>query len=409
MIERAGVRRLDNWIDSYLTFTEILPSPLLLRRWAAIAFVAAAMERKVWVRTMGSDLYPNLYTILIGPPGIGKGVALHPGEELLRQVPDIHVGPSDMTASALVDALNESVRRIVFAGDPPYVEFNSLTVISRELGVLIPGWDGALLNNLTDIYDGRPLDQKRRGRDLRIKIAHPQINLIGATTPSYLNELMPAGAWDQGFISRTLLIHSGDRVARDPFEEEISTHLNRLQDDLLHDLKEIGRVYGKLGFAADAATAIKEWVKAGYPPEPTHSRLQHYNSRRLAHLLKLCMVSSLSRSSSKIIQLDNYAEALNWLVEAEHNMLDIFKSISMGGDNAVMEETWNFVWTLYAKEKKPIAEHRIIHFIKERAPSHSVMKILEVMIKSGMFQTEYSDKGFVGFKPAAKATRLEKR
>src|SRR5262245_42953169 len=239
----VGSRKLSSWIESYIDYTSILPSPVLFRKWAAIAFVAAAMERKIWVRTMGSDLHPNMYTILVGPPGIGKGLAIHNGEDMLRQVPDLHVGPSDMTAAYLIDALGEAIRRLVFTGDSPCVEFNSLTVISRELGVLIPAWDNAFLNNLTDIYDGRLVDQKRRGRDLRIKIVHPQINLLGATTPSYLNELMPAGAWDQGFISRTMLIYSGDRVARDPFEEDVGTHLPGLQADLQTDLKEIGLTF----------------------------------------------------------------------------------------------------------------------------------------------------------------------
>ena len=75
-------RRLGSWIESFLEYTEILPSPPLLRRWAAISYVAAALERKVWVRTMGSDLYPNLYTFLVGPPGVGKGVAIAAGERL---------------------------------------------------------------------------------------------------------------------------------------------------------------------------------------------------------------------------------------------------------------------------------------------------------------------------------------
>jgi len=38
-----------------------------------------------------------------------------------------------------------------------------------------------------------------------------------------------------------------------------------------------------------------------------------------------------------------------------------------------MEETWNYVWTLYGKEKKPISEHRIVHFLRERVPAHSVL------------------------------------
>lgn len=407
MTARGGIRRLGSWIDSYLEYTDILPSPQLFRKWASIAFLAAAMERRIWVRTMGSDLFPGIYTILVGPPGIGKGVAIHPGEALLREVPDLHVGPSDLSAASLIDALNESIRRIVLLGDPPYVEFNSITIISRELGVLLPAWDSALMNSLTDIYDGFVVDQKRRGKDLRIKINCPQINLLGACTPAYLNEILPQGAWDQGFISRTILVFSGERVVKDPFAENEQSEFNkRLHNDLLHDLKTISLEFGKMSFTTPAAAAIKAWIKAGCPPEPSHQKLQFYNARRIAHLLKLCMISSMSRSGEKIIALEHYNEALNWLVEAETYMPDIFKSMQTGGDSSAMEEAWNYVWTLFAKEKHPIAEHRIVHFLRERVPAHSVMRVLDVMVKARMFKIVLTDQGFSGYAPTSKEDRL---
>lgn len=402
----AGTRRLGNWIETYQEYTEILPSPRLFRKWVAIFFVAAAMERKIWVRTMGSVLYPNLYALLVGPPGIGKGQAIHPAEIILRDIPDLHIGPSDMTAASMIDALNESIRRVILMGNPPYVEFNSLTVISRELGVLIPGWDTSLMNNLTDIYDGFTVDQKRRGKDIRIKILHPQINLLGACTPSYLNEVMPPGAWDQGFISRTILVYSGERTPRDPFAEDNAEALTaRVHGDLLHDLKTIALEFGQMAFTTPAATAIKAWIRGGCAPEPAHQKLQYYNSRRVAHLLKLCMISSISQSGDKIITLENYSEALNWLIEAESYMPDIFKSMISGGDSNAMEETWNYVWLLFAKEKKPIAEHRIVHFLRERVPAHAVMRVLDVMVKGRMFEISIGKTGFQGYTPTSQAVR----
>lgn len=401
-------RRLGSWVDAYVDYTEVLPSPALFRRWVAIFFVAAAVERKIWVRTMGSPLYPNLYTILVGPPGIGKGVAIHPAEKLLREVPELHVGPSDLTTASMIDALNESVRRVItISAREPYLEFNSLTVISRELGVLIPAWETSLMNNLTDIYDGFTVDQKRRGKDLRIKIKDPQINLLGACTPSFLNEVLPAGAWDQGFLSRTLLIYSGDRISRDPFSDEGATALTaRIYNDLLHDLKSIATEIGQMSFTTPAAAAIKAWVKGGCQPAPTHQKLQYYNSRRLAHLLKLCQISSISRSNSKVIGLEHYSEALNWLMEAERYMPDIFKSMVSGGDSSAMEEAWNYVWLLYAKENKPIAEHRIVHFLRERVPAHSIMRVLEIMVRGRMLEVSIEGNGFQGYKPTTREARL---
>ena len=407
MSAEGTTRRLGSWIDGYLDYTEIVPSPPLFRKWAAIAYVAAALERKVWVRTMGSSLYPGLFTFLVGPPGIGKGQAIHPGERILREIPELHVGPSDMTAASLIDALNESVRRIILKGNPPLLEFNSLIVISRELGVLVPAWESTLMNNLTDIYDGFTVDQKRRGKDLRIKINAPQINLLGACTPGYLNEVMPSGAWDQGFISRTIMVFCGERVIRDPFVDESTAQLStRLHADLLADMKTMVSATGVMAFTTPAAQAIKAWIKNGCPPEPTHAKLQFYNARRIAHLLKLCMIASMSRSNDKVITIENYTEALNWLIEVERYMPDIFKSMTNGGDSNAMEEAWNYVWTLYSKENKPIAEHRIVHFLRERVPAHSVMRVLEVMVKSRMVQINVTPSGFNGYKPTSREERL---
>lgn len=399
----GGQRRLSSWIDSFLEYTEILPSPPLMRKWAAIAFVAAAMERKIWVRSMGSNLYPNLYIFLVGPPGVGKGIAINAGERIIREVPNLIIGPTDMTAASLIDALNEAVRRMILKGDTPLVEFNSLTILSRELGVLIPSWETSLMNNLTDIYDGFTIEQKRRGKDLKIKISAPQINLLGACTPAYLQQVMPQGAWDQGFISRSILVYSGDREIRDPFSEDTqSSFMQRTYADLLHDLKTIASEYGQLSFTKPAAAAIKAWVTSGLQPEPTHLKLQSYNARRLAHLLKLCMVSSVSKRSDKIVTIEDYSEALNWLIEVEANMPDIFKAMPSGGDSDAMNETWNYLWALYSKENKPIAEHRVVHFLRERVPAHSVMRIIEIMVKSHMMEVSITNNNFQGYKPSSR-------
>jgi hypothetical protein len=128
-----------------------------------------------------------------------------------------------------------------------------------------------------------------------------------------------------------------------------------------------------MSFTTAAALAIKAWIKAKCAPEPAHQKLQYYNSRRIAHLLKLCMICSIAHTSDKIITLEHYSEALNWLMEAEVYMPDIFKSMVQGGDSAAMEEAWNYTWNLFSKEKRPIAEHRIVHFLRERvAASFSV-------------------------------------
>ncbi|MCH7511012.1 MAG: winged helix DNA-binding domain-containing protein, partial [Chloroflexi bacterium] len=42
--------------------------------------------------------------------------------------------------------------------------------------------------------------------------------------------------------------------------------------------------------------------------------------------------------------------------------------MATGGSGKVMEEAWYFIFTMHAKEQKPILEHRLIQFLQERGP-----------------------------------------
>lgn len=385
-------RRLVNWIDGFEKFTEGFASPALFRRWGAIMSVAGALERKVWITTNMGDLFPNLYVILVAPPAVGKTVVTKTVREFWSELDDHHISSSSVTKASLVDELREAERRgIINSGGFGQFHFNSLKVLSNEMGTLIPGYDNDFMNVLTDIYDGHGYSERRRSKDVKFSIDKPQLNILAATTPDYLNNVMPEGAWGQGFISRVIMIYSG-QTQRQPLWGTVNTN-EKLHRDLTFDLNALGKLYGKMKFESDAAQAISEWHLNDGPPTPDHPRLQNYNGRRTSHLLKLCMVSSASAGNSLTITLDNYTEALDWLIEAETYMEDIFKAMNSGGDSRVMEETWHFTYKLYISEKKPIIAGRIINFIQSRTPAHNVLKILEVMERSNLLQKQLTSAG----------------
>src|SRR5437899_5424310 len=120
-----------SWIEAFCDYTRLIKSPVLFRKWAAIAAVAWALERKVWVRTMGTPFYPNLYTILVGPPGVGKTNILNKVEALWTGLKSHHLAPTSVTKSSFVDHLNEATRIVITPNykDKPSVSFNALNVI----------------------------------------------------------------------------------------------------------------------------------------------------------------------------------------------------------------------------------------------------------------------------------------
>src|SRR6058998_1960543 len=66
-----GSRRLSSWIDEFVEYTSHIDSPEIFRRWTAITTIAAVLEQKVWGWTT-DYVYPNMYTFLVGHPGVGK-------------------------------------------------------------------------------------------------------------------------------------------------------------------------------------------------------------------------------------------------------------------------------------------------------------------------------------------------
>ena len=362
------------------------------------------MERRLWTYTFGSQLYPNLFVFLVGTPGGGKTFPIKEATRpLWKSVPDLFVSPTSMTSASLSDDLNSAKRRIVQpASIPPYVEFNSLQIALNELSIMFPAYDGELMNRFTDLYDCDVYEETRRAKSIKIAIPNSQVNLIAATTPSYLNELMPPGAWDQGFISRVIMVFSGEKIIKPLFTAKPkSADLFRALSD---DLKSISTVYGQFKWESAAIAAMENWARSGGPPTPDHPRLQHYVSRRNAHLLKLSMIASISRADSNLtVTLADFQAALSWLVEVEFYMPDIFKSMITGGDSAAMDEVYHFIHSTYTKEKKPLPEHRIVRFISERVPAHSVMRVFETMYKSNMIEVEsHDDKGRNLWKPVAR-------
>lgn len=379
-------RRLSgSWIDAFCAYTEGTSSPLLFRRWAAIACVAGALERKVWCRSKRSNLYPNMFIVLVGPAGVGKTTVTDIVRQFWTEIKGLRIAASNVSRASLSDQLRDADRKIVLPQNiPSVVSFNSLQIVANELSVFLPSFENDFMGILTDLYDCKYFAEKKRTKELDYVIQNPQINLLAATTPSYLNSLLPEGAWEQGFTSRTLFVFSGDTILGELFPDEEGG--DATTPNIIKDLEEIFKLYGKFQWESKATNAIQEWYKAKGPPIPDHPKLFHYTTRRTAHLIKLCMIASAARSDDLIITLENYQEALGWLLDAEASMPEIFKAMASGGDRQIMDDTWYYVYKLYVKEKHAILQSRVIDYMSRRVPAFKIASMLQALVSAGILK-----------------------
>jgi hypothetical protein len=377
----------EDWIELFLDWTEGIPSPRIFRQWAAICTLAGALERRVHIVSAGKTLFPNMYVLLVGTPGVGKTQVIEHVNDLWHVFTELHVAPHDVTKAALIDCLAQASSRRVL-GESELLEYNSLLVAADEFGVLVPSHDLEFLSTLNRIFDNPPQHrQNRRGLQQQVDITNPQLNIVGGVQPAYLANLLPEEAWSMGFMSRVIMVFSGEKVK---FKLNLRSDAKlrgnaAVRDVLISKTQKILGLFGRLDWTEEAENAVEKWNEGGLEPVPEHSKMEHYNQRRLLHVLKLCIISAVSRSSFVIDALD-FNRARDWLFEVEQFMPDVFREMVQRSDRQVIDELHWYAWKLWVKDKQPIHEARLFEFLRIRAPSDKIPRILDIAVRAGMFE-----------------------
>ena len=382
-------RILPDWITAFEEYTKTGSSPEPFRTWGAIATIAGALERKVWTVTQSRAIYPNIYAFLVGPPGVGKSMVTSTAQNLWAGLTTQYVSSNDLSKAALIDQLNDAVRSVTIKGQGN-LTFNSLKILTNELATLLSSYDASMMAVLTDLYDCGPYYEKKRSMKEPIEIPKAQLNMLVATTPSQLNELLPEGAWQQGFTSRALFIYSDEQVIAPLFDTpEVN---EKLWKALRADLRDIAAMTGEFTFTPAAAEMLNNWHMAGGPPSPDHPKLQHYKPRRTVHLIKLAQIICASSATDRIIHQEHIERSLAYLLQAEREMPELFRNSGGTAEANVAKELLYFAQRYFISERKPVPEAKLVGFLQERVPPYQVMTMLDLMEKNGAFRASMVNK-----------------
>ncbi len=379
-----------DFIAEFLAYTEGTSSPDIFRQWSAISMLAGALERRVWIKTGRGLAFPNLYTLLVAPPGVGKFIietvrelwtaSCQPG----TKIPAYRVAPDSMTKASLMDTLVKAKNIFLAPSGPPLIS-HSLLVAAEEFSVLMPTYDMEYIGSLNSIWCNKDLheESRRTGSVRELKIEFPCLNILGGVQPSFLASTFPEEAWASGLARRLIMVYSSEAPYKELFYE--NTESAEIRGRLLARLTKLSTAYGQLGWTREAAEAIADWDRVGGPPVPQHSKLAHYNRSRTQLVLKLIIISVLARTPKLLIELVDVRRAIAWLVDAERLMPDIFREMIGKSDSQLLEELHLYAHSTYIKSgKKPIYGQSLWRFLGERAPSEKIERLIMVAERSNM-------------------------
>lgn len=373
------------WTSSFVELYKERSTSELFLRWAAVSAVAGALERRVWVRTNAGDLYPNLFVLLVAPPGVGKDQALLPMRDVWASTGKLNISPISMTGKGLLEELAapSASRQYIEGGN--WINYHTLLIAVPELGVLLPSHDLGFLSILNELYGCNTVFEERlRKQDERFKIERPHIHLVAGTQPNYLSALLPEAAFGMGFTSRMIMVYHGTPTKSSLFS---NTAFNKpLFDRVRHDLLQICDLRGQFTVTPEAAELIEHWHKHDSElDKPTHSKLMHYSARRILHILKLCQSFSAARSNELTIIPQDFYQAKELLLETEKLMPEIFKEMTSGSNLGDLEEAYNFVIE-YTLGGKALPESKLVAWLAGRVPVYQIKPMVETMVSSGMLE-----------------------
>lgn len=275
--------------------------------YAALATaIGAVLGRRVKV-DYAYPLYPNMYTLSVGPAGSSKKTtALRLAREVaIRADEGLATQSSVGSGEGLLEALAEA------DGAPgPTPMHRRLLLTQSEMGQLLAkarqDGSGTLMPLLMDVFDCPPVLNPRT-RTMPITAYKPTLSIMAATTPSHLSRYVQDADWYGGLGSRLFICiaEPKDPIPR-PRKVDPSRFNSVIRD--IHNAVEHWPQETEFNLTDEAARRWDAWYILNKERERELGEAADVVSRTAPYALKLGLIYATLENSSPVIE-DGQIEA----------------------------------------------------------------------------------------------------
>jgi len=436
--------------DKWKAYTDGSPSPDNYLDWSWRFVISSALQRRCWYGADHEPLFPNMYIILVGKAGIGKGRAITPATDLLKfhkkkdfiptsnqhteqdkliiekveqanledaeasmikvkraaekvDPPLFPYAPDATTYEALVEAMSNSGRRINYPdvdkeGKPRLGIYYhcSMYFSLPELGSLFRKRTDDVVNYLLGLYDC-PIDYeyrtKTKGND---RVRRGCLNILAGTTPEFMATVFDENLINQGFSSRTFFIYAGRNRKNIAFPPPLTEEQIGYRQDLLIHIKKLAGLYGNV--IVDKGT--RQWIEDWWDEHETNRsirsnaspKLDPYYGRKQIHMVKTAMANHFGETTDMKMEQWEFEKAATDLADEEKNM---HMALTFDGDNPLGKLTDKVTQYLGVKREANIVDLKQ-EFWKMMPSKSSLDEVLEHLIGQGIVEQDASEPDVAG-------------
>lgn len=332
--------------------------------WSALSFIGAALKNNVHFDIGTYTLYPNMFVVLVSPPGIGKGTAMDIIESM----------NNDNKLNKVVNTLNDRItaEKIIeqiadgWASPPKMVGMqmvippsdHNCMIFSTELRTLLGSSDW-MLEFLEEAWSKKTFDYQTKNKG-SVYIDNMCCSLLAASVPDFLRNVNREAHMviTGGFSSRCLFVYA-DSTSKDlPFPEPLKKNKRSktLWDDLIVDLRVISSLRGEFTIDTAARILFERFLKlnraaqTGYDSEA----VINFRARIKAHVLKLGMSFSVARDDSLCITQIDMQNAIVECEKVAENLVKLFRGTGDSPDSVAVARVLDYL------EKAPRTKNEIL-------------------------------------------------
>lgn len=322
------------WLDSFLEYVQELESPDDYKLWCGISAIGSSMKKKVFLKRGFYKIYPNMYIILVGAPGIGKGTSINPAVELVKKAGTANYLSDRITAERMLERLQNGFPHPTIVGTSgttgqvvQVVGDTTATIISTELPVFL-GTSDWMIPLLCEMWERGEFnyDTKTKGT---ISATGLCVSLVGACVPDYIRNLSKDSTAfiTSGFSSRCIFVFSGHRGTPVAWPS-MNGNLSVIEQSLIDDLKAMALLTGEFKLTQDAFTLWEDFYKNSLQVNEFESDIvTSFKARMVSHVLKTAMILSISEKDDLLITRDNLYNSIALINKIKEKLDIAFRSI----------------------------------------------------------------------------------
>tara|TARA_R110000868_G_scaffold136214_2_gene349069 strand:- start:307 stop:1524 length:1218 start_codon:yes stop_codon:yes gene_type:complete len=337
-----------SFLSDYREFSKGSEAHPTYHTFSALVALSSIISRRVWVEMGYFKVYPNLYVVLVGPPGNRKTSAMSIAKSLIRELKDVPFSAECVTKEKLILDMAEQERAISNIA-PAYEAqkvYTPMTIMVTELSEFLGMGSIGMINFLTTIYDQDVYEHRTKNRG-EVLITGPFLNLLACTTPDWITTYLRADVISGGFSRRAIFVLETGKAGRIPFPE-VTPEARAAWERVVAYSRRLQTLHGPFVWHPEAKAFYTDWYNNH--KMPTEETVVGYYETKHMQLLKISMLIALSESPELILRKSHLEFGFALLRLAEENLNRVFEGIGRNELNGAASKVMDLLTRLEPRE-----------------------------------------------------------